>query len=214
MKRITSNTIACAMLCSIVILSSCAQLRRTSDQQDSAMRDTVYMQVTAGEFKEVSKVEAATAVTLRGVGASSTFRLGQPVAIAFEGVDVDSHTIVTMIDEASGTVTMRVLSRRDGVVTISEKCQILRCSSLYDLPKIAIGPGLEIEQIIVTPLCNDKGVYAYEVRYGSQERGCRRSAETGQRLFRKCSDTPQPASRQVKRGQAPKRRPVKEYFGL
>ena len=208
-----------AMAAAITLLvAGCSHLRLggslTKSASSTAVKhDTVYMQVTTGSFEETKAEPAATSVVLRGPGASATFRIGEPIALVFEDVDMQEHTVETLLDDETGLVTMRVLSRHDGVVTITKMCQRFIYSSLSDLPKVSIDTTLDPQQIIITPLCNVEGnIYAYELRYGATERGCGRNAKMGLEQFRRCSDSPVRTRKIV----APPttRRTPKKYFGL
>lgn len=205
-------------LCTVALLSiGCAHIQtliapRTATTDDIGS-DTVYLQVTEAGFAESAKEAVIRQLTLRGEGSEVLFRLGDPVSLIFEGVNVDSHTVETTLDEENNTVTMRVLSRRSGVVSISKKCQTFIYSSLRNLPLVEIKPGLDPEQIVVTPLCDKDGnIYAYELRYGSTQRGCTNVARTGLERFKQCSRSvqEQPQKPITRRKQLT----PKTYFGL
>ena len=205
-------------LCAIALLTiGCAHIQtliapRTAKQDDIGS-DTVYLQVTEAGFAEPAREAVIRQLTLRGEGSEVSFRLGDPVSLVFEGVNVDSHTVETTLDEENNAVTMRVLSRRSGIVSISKKCQTFIYSSLRNLPIVEINPGLDPEQIVVTPLCDQDGnVYAYELRYGSTQRGCTSVARTGLDRFKQCtkSGREQPQQPFTRRKQLT----PKTYFGL
>jgi len=205
------NLIAVGYVLVTLLLSSCDSLRHlVRPTKPAPVVDTVYMQVTTGGFEEVPRSTSARTAKLRGPGSSTTFRLGDPVALVLEGVNQDSHAIETSLDDESGMVTMRVLSKRDGTVYVTKKCQTFVYSSLTDLPKITVASGLDPEQIIVTPLCDRYGdLYGYELRYGSVERGCNQNARRGLLQFSKCGGT-STAKPGVKRNKVVFGR----YFGL
>lgn len=184
-----------------------------NDQAEELRSDTVYLQVTEAGFAEPAREAVIRQLTLRGEGSEVSFRLGDPVSLIFEGVNVDSHTVETTLDEENNTVTMRVLSRRSGIVSISKKCQTFIYSSLRNLPIVEIKPGLDPEQIVVTPLCDQDGnIYAYELRYGSTQRGCTSVARTGLERFKQCSRSVQEQpKRPITRR---KQLTPKTYFGL
>lgn len=205
------NLIAVGYVLATLLLSSCGNLRDLVRPTEPApVVDTVYMQVTTGGFEEVPQSAPTRTAKLRGPGSAAMFRLGDPIALVFEGVNQDSHAIETSLDDESGMVTMRVLSKRDGTVNITKKCQTFVYSSLTDLPKITVASGLDPEQIIVTPLCDKYGdLYGYELRYGSVERGCNHNARRGLLQFSKCGGT-SVAKPRVKRNKVVFGR----YFGL
>ncbi len=185
MKRSKSILLSCLALA--VTLCGCASSNTSQSNQPSG-RDTVYIKVEPDGYNEVKAGERFTrSFSLQDEGDLAVFTLNEPVELCFGDLDSETETIQTTIDQATKVVQMRVVSRANNTVKFVTKCQTVIYSTLAEIPKIEVTNGLSPQQIVITPLCDESGmIYAYELRYGSEEQGCRKQAGPGLEAFKRC----------------------------
>ena len=80
---------------------------------------------------------------------------------------------------------------------LTHKCQVVDRvgGGATSFPKIEVADGLSPEQVVVTPMCDEKNRLAgYSIRYGSEERGCQIQAQAALKSFHRCDEkiTPEP----------------------
>ena len=56
-----------------------------------------------------------------------------------------------------------------------------------EIPQVRLPAGAAPEQVVVTPIVNERcEIYGYQIRYGSEERGCKSVAKEVLKRFGKC----------------------------
>jgi len=205
-----SQVLAFALLCIIVVgcgSSATTTTTTTTTQKNPATtpaalaaayqpvvvtEDTVYTQATAGGLTYSASAKgkaAARTETLNKVGDEIVMKYGESVFIVLDSLDPTAVTLESIIDDATKSVTLRVVDKNKDVVLLTHKCQTVDRigGGAPSFPNIELAEGLVPEQVVVTPMCDEKNRLAgYSIRYGSEERGCQIQAQAGLRSFHKC----------------------------
>ena len=166
-------------------------------------KDTVMAQATAGGLTYVAAPKAKTpprTESLQDIGDEIVMKYGESVLIVIDSLNPTAVTVESIVDEASKTVTLRVVDKDKDVVMLTHKCQTVDRigGGATAFPKISIADGLALEQVVVTPMCDDKNRLAgYSIRYGAEERGCSVQAQAGLKSFHRCFDKIAPEKKQT-----------------
>lgn len=121
---------------------------------------------------------------------------GKAVRIVFKDFDPTLHRLSTTSGDEPGMVKLEVVGIDDDMIKLDTKCQVVNVYGQGEVPRVRVPPGITPEQIVVTPIVNDNcEIYGYQVRYGSEERGCKSSAKEVLRRFQKCFSKPVSAKR-------------------
>lgn len=146
-----------------------------------AMNDDVLEEVYAGE-------RVAKTIVFTNSGQSTTFKQGEPIELIFDGVDMSKNSLDVKHNKATGEIILSVVNNLKTKVILTEKCEVIERRNTSTLPMIEVAEGLNPEQIIITPIfdsnCNQLG---YQIRYGSEERGCRKVAKPILERFTNCA---------------------------
>lgn len=164
--------------------------------------DTVVTQATAGGlvYAPAKAKTPARTESLSEIGDEVTMKYGESVILVLDSLNPANVTIESFIDESTKSVTLRVVDRDKDVVILTHKCQTIDRigGGAPVFPKIQLVEGLTPEQVVVTPMCDDKNRLAgYSIRYGSEERGCDVQAQAGLKSFHRCFDKLKPETRKV-----------------
>ncbi len=168
-------------------------------------KDTVMAQATAGGLTYVAVPKSKTpprTESLQSIGDEIVMKYGESVLIVIDSLNPTAVTIESIVDEATKTVTLRVVDKDKDVVMLTHKCQTVDRigGGATAFPKISIADGLALEQVVVTPMCDDKNRLAgYSIRYGAEERGCQVQAQAGLKSFHRCFDKVAPEKKQIAR---------------
>ncbi len=128
-------------------------------------------------------------ITFTKIGQSYTFKNGETVEILLHEVDFTRATFDFETNLETKEVTIRLVDRDFSKVVLTSKCQIIKRIGAFSVPRIEVSPNLKPEQIVITPLFdNECRVNGFEIRYGSEERGCKDVAKRTLSDFRRCSD--------------------------
>lgn len=128
-------------------------------------------------------------ITFTQVGQSYTFKNGETVEIILHGVDLAKATFDIETNLETKEVTIKLVDRDFSKVFLSSKCQTIKRIGSFTVPKIEVSPELKPEQVVITPLFdNECRVNGIEIRYGSEERGCKDVARKTLIDFRRCSE--------------------------
>lgn len=127
-------------------------------------------------------------VTFTKIGQNFTFKNGETVEILLLGVDLAKATFDIETNLETKEVTIKLVDRDFSKVFLSSKCQTIKRIGGFYVPKIEVSPDLKPEQIVITPLFDeDCQVNGVEIRYGSEERGCKEIAKKTLADFIRCS---------------------------
>jgi len=171
--------------------------------------DTVAVVATGGglSYAQSSKSKTPTRVeSLSKVGDEVEVKYGEALLLVLDSLNPGQMTIESIIDESTKTVTLRVVDKSADVVVLTHKCQTIDRvgGGAIEFPRIQLAEGLTPEQVVVTPMCDDKNRMAgYSIRYGSEERGCSIQAQAGLRSFHRCGDKPKPEPKRSAKTRGP-----------
>lgn len=160
----------------------------------NVVEDTVMAVATAGGLTYASAPKGKTTPrteSLQNVGDEIVIKYGESLFIVLDSLNPAAVTIESRIDEATKTVTLRVVDKSKDVVLLTHKCQVVDRvgGGATSFPKIEVADGLSPEQVVVTPMCDDKNRLAgYSIRYGSEERGCQIQAQAALKSFHRCDE--------------------------
>ncbi len=160
--------------------------------------DTVAAQATAGglTYTTVSKPKTPPRTeSLSKVGDEIVMKYGEAIFIVLDSLNPAEVTIESVIDETTKTVMLRVIDKSKDVVILTHKCQTVDRvgGGATEFPRIQLADGLTPEQVVVTPMCDEKNRMAgYSIRYGSEERGCQVQAQASLRSFHRCGENVKP----------------------
>ncbi len=158
--------------------------------------DTVAVVATAGglSYAQTPKQKSPTRTeSLSKVGDIVEIKYGEALLLVLDSLNPAEMTIESVIDEATKSVTLRVVDKTKDVVILTHKCQTIDRvgGGATEFPRIQLAEGLQPEQVVVTPMCDEKNRMAgYSIRYGSEERGCQIQAQAGLRSFHRCGEKP------------------------
>ncbi|MCX6139249.1 MAG: hypothetical protein NTX15_00180 [Candidatus Kapabacteria bacterium] len=171
--------------------------------------DTVLAVATAGGLSYSALPKTKTPVrteSLTNVGDEIVMKYGESVFIVLDSLNPAAVTIESRIDETTKTVTLRVVDKTKDVVLLTHKCQTVGRvgGGATSFPRVELADGLSPEQVVVTPMCDEKNRLAgYSIRYGSEERGCQIQAQAGLRSFHRCNEKITPEPKKVARTKTP-----------
>ncbi len=127
-------------------------------------------------------------ITFTRIGQSFSFKNGETVEMVFEGVDFSIATFDIETNLETQDVTIKLADRDFSKVILTSKCQTIKRIGNFSIPKIEVSAALKPEQVVVTPLFDDSCVVVgYEIRYGSEERGCKTAAMQTLTAFYDCT---------------------------
>lgn len=178
-----------AVLIGIAMSCSSAPPPPPPPQQQSVVIQSEILSPVTGIVKEdtISLGPSTGPVTLKD---------GQAVRMELVGFDPNKHRITTTLGEDPNTVRLEVVGIDDGVVILKEKCQVVNIYGVGEVPRVRLPDNISTEQLIITPIVNDDcEIYGYQVRYGSEERGCKSVAKEVLKRFQKCFSKPIAARR-------------------
>ncbi len=199
-------------LIALVCLSACGSAPKQTTSQSSQpeknyeslygpvvlTEDTVTVQATAGGLTyaalQKSKTPSRTEALSR-VGDEVVMNYGEAIFLVLDSLNPAEVTIESTIDETTKTVTLRVVDKNNDIVLLTHKCQTVDRigGGATEFPRIQLAEGLTPEQVVVTPMCDEKNRMAgYSIRYGSEERGCQIQAQASLKSFHRCGDKPTP----------------------
>lgn len=122
------------------------------------------------------------------IGQSFSFKNGETVEIVLDGIDFAKVTFDIETDLETQDVTLKLVDRDFSKVVLTSKCHTIRRMGNLSIPKIEVASGLKPEQVVITPLFdNSCMVSGYEIRYGSEERGCKEAAKRTLSTFYDCT---------------------------
>lgn len=159
-----------------------------------AVSDTIRVMNADGEFaKSPIKPKSAQRYTLRNIGDYCIIKDKEFVEIVLDDIDFTKVSLDIRKNYETNEIKISIVPTTNEVF-LETKCQTIVRSGSYDfLPPISVKKGLNPEQVIVTPVVDDTtncNIIGYEIRYGSEERGCKRQAKANLINFEKCFGKP------------------------
>lgn len=153
-----------------------------------------------GTFQSQKKPQGAVReITFRSERDRAEFFVGEPIRLHAESIDFGNYTFKTSVVKSYAGRSKVVMSLErilQNTVRLEEKCQTIFWNNPYYTPIIEIGSSLQPEQIVLTPVFNERcRRIGYEIRYGSTERGCAKQAREKLERFKQCvgsDNTPPP----------------------
>jgi hypothetical protein len=161
-----------------------------SNNRTGSLPDTVSVAATSLGLEMLDAKPGSAPIRLAEPGDNVVLRMGSPVQSIILDIDPDIEAIESVIDDELGTIVLRVVSTRNNIVRLERKCQTIERVGAGPIPSIDLAPGLQPEQIVITPLCDKPSlIIGYSIRYGSVERGCKSEARAALRGFARCSES-------------------------
>ena len=146
------------------------------------------------------------------------FFVGDPIRIRTEDIDFGNYTFKTVVAQGQpgrDRVTMTLERVLENTIRLEEKCQTIFWNNPYYTPVIEISSVLDPEQIILTPVFNSEcRRIGYEVRYGSEERGCKKQAKEKLSQFKRCVERDSTPPPRKKNSPDPSRSLAEVVFGV
>jgi len=186
------------ILSSFLFLQSCAVIDRIVHfdnyvkkdfvvKEKEYLYDTVYLSNTGGPELELgNNIKPSKRLILNSIGNKVTIRKGEKVELVFDGLDANNSSIVKSYNPNTQEMTISI-GEQIPTIYFENECQVYTIDNIESLPKIKLKDGLITQQIIITPLvdddCNQTG---YEIRYGSEENGCKIEAKKNLKRFSDC----------------------------
>ncbi|MBI2794880.1 MAG: hypothetical protein HYX66_09565 [Ignavibacteria bacterium] len=185
------TAIACVALL-VFVLSSCSSA--PSQQIPPPQQQSVVIQ--SDILSPVAGMATEDTISLGPSTGPVTLKDGQAVRMELVGFDPSKHRITTTLGDSPNTVKLEIVGIDDGVVILKEKCQVVNIYGVGEVPRVRLPADISTEQLVITPIVNDDcEIYGYQVRYGSEERGCKSAAKEVLRRFQKCFSKPVSAKR-------------------
>lgn len=162
---------------------------RDTPREKEYIYDTIFVANAQGEMvNAVPEPKKAKQLVFDKVGESCTFRPGETIEVISDGVDFSQYTFDIETSEENEDITLTLVDKDITKVILTSKCQTIIRTGIEVVPKVEVAPGLKPEQIVCTPLFDDDcQKIGYEIRYGSEERGCRKEAKPNLVKFRDCA---------------------------
>ncbi|MEJ5286803.1 MAG: hypothetical protein CH6_1641 [Candidatus Kapaibacterium sp.] len=161
--------------------------------KSSKVRVTEYVYDTIKVANKDGNVTTAVAglpnkrVVLSEIGQSFTIKKGEIVEFIFN-IDVADATLDITTDLETNDITFKLVQKDTAKVYLTSKCQTVKRYQVGAVPAVEVSPNLRPEQIISTPLFdNNCQMIGYEIRYGSEERGCKKEASEALKRFVECT---------------------------
>jgi hypothetical protein len=154
------------------------------------LRDTIKVAMNNDMLEEVyTGARVTKTIVFTDEGQSTTFKEGEPVELIFDGLDMSKYSLDIKHNRSTGEITFSVVDNEDTKVILTEKCEVVERRNTSYLPMIEVAEDLNPEQIIITPIFdNDCNQLGYQIRYGSEERGCRKVALPVLKRFSDCAN--------------------------
>jgi len=185
---------------SAVLIVSCGS---TPSSQQSSTSNSTTSNRTTQPGKPIDQeqnliVQSEILAPISGKPVEDTVELGPetgPIfikdgkAIRLDLVDFDplKHRIQTTLGNEPGMVRLEVIDIDEGTVKLENKCQVVNVYGFGEIPQVRLPAGATPEQVVVTPIVNERcEIYGYQIRYGSEERGCKQVAKEVLKRFQKC----------------------------
>ena len=217
MKFATLFILVCSLIASGCGSSTTSTTKAAAPTQDlekvygpiTVVEDTVMAVATAGglTYAPTPKGKATPRTeSLQNVGDEIVMKYGESIFIVLDSLNPAAVTIESRIDEATKTVTLRVVDKSKDVVLLTHKCQTVDRvgGGATSFPRIEVAEGLTPEQVVVTPMCDDKNRLAgYSIRYGSEERGCQIQAQAALKSFHRCDEKLAPEPKKMAKAAKP-----------
>ncbi len=162
---------------------------RDTPREKEYIYDTIFVANAQGEMVSVApEPKKAKQLVFDKVGESCTFKPGETIEVISDGVDFSQYTFDIETREDNEDITLTLVDKDVTRVILASKCQTIIRTGIEVVPKVEVAPGLKPEQIVCTPLFDDEcQKIGYEIRYGSEERGCRKEARPNLIKFRDCA---------------------------
>lgn len=168
-------------------LVACSGPMETIKIQALRQKDQKPIEIVAGEPLD-SKV-AKISLPFYSVGDKGMFKQGDIVEIKAYGIDFKKNTFCYIADPYSDSVLIILKSRTNNKIELAKKCDVINWNDPIEIPSIVVGSDLKPEQVIVTPLFNNKCErIGFQIRYGSTLRGCFKEGEEVINDFLKCAE--------------------------
>lgn len=158
------------------------------NNKNSIINDTLSIKNINGEI--VSGINKSNPLIFSKIGQEYKFKNGEDVQLIISGIDMEDATFDIITDNLTKDVTIKLVDKRNSKVVFTKKCQTINRYNVESLPSIQINKNLPVEQVIFTPIFDDNcNLIGFQMRYGSQERGCNDSITN--EIYRKfifCTD--------------------------
>ena len=123
------------------------------------------------------------------IGQSYSFKSGESLEIISDGINFSNATFDIETNEVTKEIKLTLVDKNFSKVILTSKCQTIERYDISIIPKIEVAKGLDPEQIVVTPMFDDScNKIGYQIRYGSEERGCGKVAKKVLKRFNECVD--------------------------
>lgn len=183
-----------------LLLSSCNSVDRVLHPNNYIPRDTPLekeyihdtIRISNDQGKLINSNIAGFTPTKQlvftSIGQTFNIKPGQSFEIVAENIDFSNTTFDIETNEATGEIKLKLVDKDFSKVKLEYKCQTILRTGIDFVPKIELADGLDPEQIVVTPVFDDNCKrIGFQIRYGSEERGCRKEAQEILDKFRNCS---------------------------
>lgn len=182
----------------ILFLNSCKSLeillnpdnyiQRDEPKVVEIIYDTIKIWNVDGEIKDpLPGMRPTKQIIFNSIGQSYTFKSGEIIEIVSDGVDFSKATFDIETNQETNEIILKLVDKDFSKVYISNKCQTILRSGIDFIPKIELAKGLDPEQIVITPVFDNKcNKIGFQIRYGSIERGCKKEAEEVIKRFNEC----------------------------
>lgn len=172
-----------------LLLLSCETLKVNDSTYMKVKDDASYELVDSK--KAITGLSANQIVKLKNSGDSYIVQLNKPFLFSLENFNPNELTIITEIHSNKEMATIKVINKREPeIIEIKESCQTYCSYDLDYFPTFTVAPNLKKEQIIFTPIYNNKSdckLIGYQIRYGDQQlAGCKEEAGNIYDVFKGC----------------------------
>ncbi len=152
-----------------VLFFSCKSVQNNNN--NNIINDTISIKNNNGEI--VSGINKSNPFIFSDIGQEYKFNNGEDVQLIIKGIDMNDATFDIITDEVTKEITIRLVNKYNSTVFFTQKCQTINRYNINVLPQIQLNKNLPPEQVIFTPILDDDcNVIGFQMRYGSQVRGC------------------------------------------
>lgn len=149
--------------------------------------DTIKVANVNGNFSTSVAGYPSKRVVFNEIGQSFTIKQGEIVEFVLD-IDIQQASFDILTDLQTKEITLKLVQKDTTKIYLSSKCQTIKRYQTGWIPPIEVASNLNPEQVIATPLFNNNcEVIGYEIRYGSEESGCKSVARETLQRFVECS---------------------------
>jgi len=171
-----------------ILLNPDNYIQRDAPIEKEIIYDTVIVWINNDGINDpLPGMKPTKQIIFTNIGQTFTFKTGETIKIVSDGIDFSKATFDIETNLETNDIILKLVDKDFSKVYLTHKCQVVLRTGIDFVPKIELARGLEPEQIVITPVFDDKcNKIGFQIRYGSVERGCKKEAAEVIKRFNAC----------------------------